>query len=215
MTHNKRTALLLLVSIFFILTTVRIGMAIEKAQYKTIEQDGRFELRQYAPHIVAETYVEGSFDGAGDAAFNRLFRYIQGNNKKRESISMTAPVNQEAPSEKIAMTAPVGQRAENGVWRITFVMPSSYTMETLPEPLDSMVQLRKEEGQLIASLRYSGNWSEKHFREKEAELFALIEKRGLKPHGETIFARYNPPFLPPFLRRNEVHIPVEMPSVQN
>jgi hypothetical protein len=212
--NRQTTTVFFVVFILTITVNVSISMAIEKAQYKTIVQEGRFELRQYEPHIVAETYVEGSFSGAVDAAFNRLFRYIQGNNRKRESISMTAPVNQEADSEKIAMTAPVGQQEENGMWRITFLMPSSYTMDTLPQPLDSSVLLRQEDGRLIAALRYSGDWSEKRFRDKEKELFELIKKHDLTPSGETIFARYNPPFLPPFLRRNEVHIPVEMIAAQ-
>jgi hypothetical protein len=187
----------------------RSVMAIEKARYRVEERDGRFELRQYEPHIVAETLVRGSFGNAGNTGFSRLFRYIQGNNRKRESISMTAPVSQEQGSEKISMTAPVGQEKRDEEWSITFLMPSAYTMETLPEPLDRRVKLRRVEGRLIASFRYSGNWSEKRFEKKRALLLAHIARRGLRPAGETIFARYNPPFLPPFLRRNEVLIPVK------
>jgi hypothetical protein len=187
----------------------RTTMAIEKAEYRTLLREGNFELRQYEPHIVAETYVESNFGDAVSEGFSRLFRYIQGSNRKRESISMTAPVTQEPGSVKISMTAPVTQEPEGNRWRITFLMPSSYTVETLPEPLDTRVQIRFEEGRLIASLRYSGNWSEERFRKKEEELHGIMEKKNLRPVGGTIFARYNPPFLPSFLRRNEVHIPVE------
>ncbi len=196
------------IALVILFVSVGTAVAIEKAEYTVVEREGRFELRQYESHIVAETFVDADFGVAGDVGFNRLFRYIQGNNRKRESISMTSPVNQQENSEKIAMTAPVVQQVESGVWRITFVMPSTYTMESLPEPLDSKVKLREEGGKLVASLRYSGDWSEKHFREKETALYEIIEKRGLKPVGDTIFARYNPPFMPPFLRRNEVHVPV-------
>lgn len=122
---------------------------------------------------------------------------------------MTAPVSQEQSSEKISMTAPVGQEKRDEEWSITFLMPSAYTMDTLPEPLDRRVKLRQKEGQLIAAFRYSGNWSEKRFEKKRALLQKHIARRGLRPAGETLFARYNPPFLPPFLRRNEILIPVE------
>jgi hypothetical protein len=206
--YRKAVQLLFAVIVVTIFAGVETAVAIEKAQYTVVEREGRFELRQYEPHIVAETFVDAEFDGAGDVGFNRLFRYIQGNNRTRESVSMTSPVNQEENSEKIAMTAPVEQQVESGVWRVTFIMPSEYTMESLPEPLDPNVKLREEEGRLVASLRYSGEWSEKLYRENETLLLEFIAKRGLKPAGETVFARYNPPFMPPFLRRNEVIIPV-------
>ena len=209
MSRIRRPAAVFLAALVLIMSMeARYVMAIEKARYQVMERDARFELRQYEPYIVAETLVRGSFRDVGNQGFSRLFRYIQGNNRKRESISMTAPVSQEQGSEKISMTAPVGQEKRDEEWSITFRMPSAYTMETLPEPLDRRVQLRQREGQLIASFRYSGNWSEKRFEKKRALLQAHIAKRGLRPAGETVFARYNPPFLPPFLRRNEVLIPV-------
>lgn len=88
-------------------------------------------------------------------------------------------------------------------------MPSTYTMETLPEPLDPKVEFKKVPGRLVAALRYSGTWSKTRYEQKEADLRAIIQARGLKPVGEPVFARYNPPFMPWFLRRNEVLIPVE------
>ena len=189
--------------------TARETMAIEKAKYTVIENDGAFELRQYDPQIVAETFVEGDFDEVGDEGFRRLYGYISGKNRKKESISMTAPVSQAASSEKIAMTAPVGQERVGGTWRITFLMPSTYTLKTLPEPLDSSVTLRETAGQLMAAMRYSGTWSREHYQKREAQLLEWIQNRGLRPTGEPVFARYNPPFMPWFLRRNEVLIPVE------
>jgi len=117
-------------------------------------------------------------------------------------------VSQEASSEKIPMTAPVNQEKVGGAWRITFLMPSAFTMETLPEPLDSRVKLVKIPGRLMAALSYSGTWSRERYEEKEQRLKELIRQRGLKIEGEPVFARYNPPFMPWFLRRNEVLIPV-------
>ena len=117
------------------------AQAIEKAQYEVIESDENFELRRYAPRIVAETFVAGEFKAVGNVGFRRLFDYISGNNIKDQKISMTAPVSQEAQSEKIAMTAPVTQERSQDQWRITFLMPAEYTMETLPKPLDALVRL--------------------------------------------------------------------------
>ncbi|UCG14796.1 MAG: heme-binding protein [Deltaproteobacteria bacterium] len=186
-------------------------MALEKAKYTVVEKQKKqaFELRKYEPQIVAETFVEGDFEQVGNEGFRRLFDYISGKNLSKQSIAMAAPVSQEAKSEKISMTAPVNMERMGERYRITFVMPSHYTMETLPEPLDSRVELREISGQLMAALRYSGTWSQSRYEEKKDRLFELIGKSGLRPVGEPVFARYNPPFMPWFLRRNEVLIPVE------
>ena len=184
-------------------------MAIEKAKYQVLQSAENFELRQYAPRIVAETIVEGKFDEVGNEGFRVLYDYINGNNVKKESISMTAPVTQSAGSEKIAMTAPVNQEMIGEKWRITFLMPSDYTLETLPQPLDKRIKLKQEAGSLMAAIRYSGTWSQKRYEEKKALLQLEMDKRGLRPIGEPVWARYDPPFMPWFLRRNEVLIPVE------
>jgi hypothetical protein len=184
-------------------------MAIEQTKYSVIEKEGDFELRQYDPHIVAETFVEGDFDEVGNEGFRRLAGYIFGKNRKTQKISMTAPVSLESSSEKIAMTAPVSQEPSDGTWRITFVMPSEYTLETLPEPLDSRVVLKEVPGALMAALKYSGTWSRERYEKKKVHLETLIQRRGLQIVGEPVFARYDPPFKPWFLRRNEVLIPVE------
>jgi hypothetical protein len=184
-------------------------MATEEAKYTVIERDGDYELRQYEPHIVAGTLVEGDFETVGKEGFRRLYDYISGNNRKRQSIAMTAPVSQEASNEKIPMTAPVNQERIGAKWSITFLMPAQYTMETLPAPLDTRVVLKEEPARLMAAIKYSGTWSKKRYEKRKAELLRLIEKRSLRPGGEPIFARYNPPFMPWFLRRNEVLIPVE------
>jgi effector-binding domain-containing protein len=183
-------------------------MAIEKAKYKVLEKDNRFEIRDYAPHILAETIVEGDLEAAGNKAFNSLFRYISGDNRSRKKVAMTAPVSQQPMGEKIKMTAPVGQRRVQDKWAVSFMMPSSYTIETLPEPEDRNITLRQVPARRMASVRYSGFWSEKRYLEYKSKLVSWIRERGLTIVGDPIWARYNPPFTPWFLRRNEILIPI-------
>ena len=184
-------------------------MAIEEARFTVLEKDKEFELRQYEPQIVAETLVEGNFEEVGNQGFRRLFDYISGNNQKTQSIPMTAPVTQEAGGVKITMTAPVGQERAGEKWRITFLMPLQYTLEELSIFLDLNIGLKIIPGRLMATIRYSGTWSKKNFRENETQLLAWIAQHGLKPVGEPVWARYDSPFTPWFMRRNEVLISVE------
>lgn len=184
------------------------AMSVEKLAYRAIERDGCFELRRIAPHVVAETVVDGDFESVGSEGFRRLVAYIGGDNRTRAEISMTAPVVQSPTSEKISMTAPVAQQKVGGAYRIEFVMPSDYTIETLPEPTDERVRLRVEPERTVAAVRYSGFWSRSRYDEQERMLREWIDARGLEPIGEAVWARYDPPFMPWFLRRNEILIPV-------
>ena len=184
-------------------------MAIEKAPYSIIETDGNFEIREYPTIIVAETTVEGDFEAVGNEGFRRLAAYIKGNNRTKVAIPMTAPVNQEAGSEKIAMTAPVSQAKEGAKYRITFVMPSRYSLQNLPEPLDSRVRLIKEPPRRVAVIRYSGTWSKDRYQANLAKLMEILRQRNLEPVGNPVWARYDPPFMPWFLRRNEVLVTLE------
>jgi len=207
-TFMRQSAALILLNLVLLALGGIDAVATEEVKYRVLESSGDFELRQYESSLGAETTVEGDFHEVGNEGFRRLFDYISGKNRKKQSIPMTAPVSQEASSEKIPMTAPVNQEKVGGAWRITFLMPSAFTMETLPEPLDSRVKLVKIPGRLMAALSYSGTWSRERYEEKEKRLKELIRQRGLKIEGEPVFARYNPPFMPWFLRRNEVLIPV-------
>jgi SOUL heme-binding protein len=184
-------------------------MAIEEAAYKVLKTSGKFEIREYAPHILAETVVEGDLEGAGSKAFKILFRYISGNNRSRAKVSMTAPVSQEKTGEKILMTAPVGQQSVQDKWTVSFTMPASYTLETLPLPDDPKITLRQVPARRMAAVRYSGFWSEKNYLQNKLELQSWIRERSLAVAGDPIWARYNPPFTPWFLRRNEILIPVQ------
>ena len=183
-------------------------MAIEEAPFTVEKQDAAFELRVYAPHLLAETVVDGTLEAAGNQAFRKLFRYISGANRSHSKVAMTAPVAQQRAGEKIAMTAPVGQQRIHDKWAVSFMMPAGYTLETLPAPEDPQVQLRLVPARRMAAVRYSGFWSEKNYLSHKQALEAWMREQGLTATGDPVWARYNPPFTLWFLRRNEILIPV-------
>jgi SOUL heme-binding protein len=178
----------------------------EQQQYEVVESYPAFELRHYPAHVVAEVSVRGSFEGAGSRAFRSLFGYITGQNESARSIAMTAPVVQEgARSEKVAMTAPVAQtETAAGDYVVAFVLPASLTAETAPVPTNPEVRVRTVPERLAAAVRYSGRWTESAYRRRVADLESEVAAAGLLPIGKARFARFDPPFKPWFLRRNEV-----------
>ncbi len=190
------------------LTGVITAMATEEAPYTVLKTDDMFELREYAPQVLAEIIVEGDLEDAGNKAFRPLFRYISGDNKSRDKIAMTAPVSQEQQGEKISMTAPVSQQRVQGKWAVSFMMPASYTMETLPTPDDPNIKLRQVPARRVAVVRYSGLWSEGKYLLHKEKLEKWITDNRFTATGEPVWARYNPPFTLWFMRRNEILIPV-------
>ena len=199
---------LIVTGTLLILTGVVSAMATEEAPYTVIKTDDIFELREYAPQVLAEIIVDGDLEGAGNKAFRPLFRYISGDNKSRDKIAMTAPVSQEQKGEKISMTAPVSQQSVQGKWAVSFMMPASYTMETLPNPDDPNIKLRQVPARRVAAVRYSGFWSEEKYLLHKEKLEKWIKDNSFTVTGEPIWARYNPPFTLWFIRRNEILIPV-------
>jgi hypothetical protein len=198
-----------IIIIFTTLTIPTFAMAIEEPKYTIAKKDDNIEVRLYEPIVVAETIVDTSdFDAASNEGFRRLAGYIFGGNKVRQKIAMTAPVTTEQ-SQKIAMTAPVQTEQQGSAMKVSFTMPSEFTMETLPVPNDSRVTLRPIPSRKFVAIKFSGRWTEDNFKEHTAELMKWIQKEGLKVTGAPIVARYNPPFVPSFFRRNEVLIPVE------
>jgi len=187
------------------------AMATEEPAYTVTEQSGNFELRRYDSMIVAETLVSGSMNDASGSGFRLIADYIFGNNSVRNGgngkISMTAPVTVAAQSEEISMTAPVSMERSAGKWRVHFVMPSEYTLSTLPTPNNPAVILREIPATNYAMIRFSGLAGENKVAAKTAELKVWLEGRGIEPLGKPKLARYNPPWTLPFLRRNEVMIP--------
>ena len=186
-------------------------MSYEAPRYAVRLRSGKVEYRQYEPYLVAETLVQDAadFDRAGNEGFRRLFRYIAGGNTSRSRIAMTAPVSQSAPSEKIAMTVPVQQTGSAAGWRVAFMLPRQYTLDTAPVPSDPRVQVVAVPGRLIAVLRYAGRWTESNYAAHRDELLQLLAMAGLQPSGEPQLARYNAPYTLPFLRRNEVSVDVD------
>ena len=183
-------------------------MAAEEADYVVTMADGRFEIRDYAPQIVAEIVVPGDREGAGSNAFQPLFDYISGGNSARQKIAMTAPVAQQAAGEKIAMTAPVAQQPSGADWAVSFMMPAGRTLENLPVPANPEVKLREIPGRRMAAVRYTGTWSEQRYNRYRAELETWLGEHRLTAAGQAIWARYDPPFMPWFMRRNEILIPL-------
>ncbi len=168
-----------------------------------------FDVRRYAPYLVAEVVVPGPAGEVGEQGFRLLAAYIFGKNRGARTMAMTTPVTQSQQPTKIPMTTPVTQHAAAGGFLVRFVMPAEYTLATLPEPLDDQIALREVPEQRIAVLRYSGSWSQRRYEEHLAMLRAAVSAAGLTANGEPLLARYNAPYVLPFLRRNEVWLPLE------
>ena len=182
-------------------------MAIDEPQYKVVRAYEVFEVRRYEPYLVAETVVNAAADDAGNQGFRILAGYIFGQNKGARRIEMTAPVAQ-APT-RIAMTAPVAQSPGSGGYVIQFAMPREWTLETLPEPNDARVQLRAVPPRTVAVLRYTGTWSQDRYDTHLQTLKTDLARDGLQWHGEPVWARYDPPWMPWFLRRNEIWLDLD------
>ena len=178
--------------------------AIEEPDYEVIRRFDTVEVRQYAPYLVAEVVLNASTEEAGSQAFPLLAGYIFGQNKGEKTFAMTAPVTQTATPVKMEMTAPVTQAAVPGGIRVQFVLPKSVTLDSAPEPLDPRVQVRLVPASQWAVIRYSGTWSQSNYEEHLALLNAALDKAGVATQGEPLLARYNAPFKPWFLRRNEI-----------
>lgn len=183
-------------------------MAVEEPKYQVVSKDEAFELRDYPGMIAAEVTVSGERDAAMNAGFRLIADYIFGNNRQSAKVAMTAPVTQSAASEKIAMTAPVTQSGSGTSWTVRFIMPARYTMATLPQPNNDRVTLVELPAQRFAVLRFSGTVGAKDIAARTQELMTWAKGKGLVMQGEVTLARYDPPWTPWFLRRNELMVPV-------
>jgi len=184
---------------------------VEHPKYQVAERSGNIEIRDYAPMIVAEAQVSGERRDAISKGFRIIADYIFGNNTAAQKVPMTAPVIQQA-SEKIAMTAPVTQQGEGNSWRVRFVMPSSYTMDTLPKPNNPAVELKEIGPKRFAVIRFSGMAGEKSLKRHAKDLNDFISAKNLTPLSAPTYAFYNPPWTLPFLRRNEVIVEIAAPA---
>jgi len=182
----------------------------EQPSYRVVQKVTDLEVREYQGYLAAETEVSGTRESSGNAGFRALAGYIFGKNRGERKIAMTAPVTQ-AEGRRIAMTAPVSQArregaTEDGPWVVQFMMPSGYTLETLPEPLDPAVRFRQVPARRVAAITYSGTWAESRYLEQLARLRQAMRREQLQAAGEPVWARYDPPWRPWFLRRNEILI---------
>ena len=178
--------------------------ATEEPAYQVVRQLDGAEVRLYAPYVVAEVTVAGPAEDAGSAAFPILAGYIFGNNKGERKLEMTAPVTQAAAPVKLEMTAPVTQSATEGGFVVQFVLPSDVTLDTAPEPLDPRVRLRQVPTHRVAVIRYSGFWTQANHEEHLVKLQSILQSADIEWVGEPMLSRYDPPYKPWFLRRNEI-----------
>jgi hypothetical protein len=213
MTLNKsrltvQAWLLLGITFSFSLIGSPIAMATEEPSYRVVEQSEPFEIRQYSPLIVAQVEVPGDLSEASSAGFRLIANYIFGNNiaVREGGVNMAEPV-----PEKIAMTVPViaEGKGDQKTWLIQFVMPKQYTMDTLPKPNNPQVKLLPIGSQKLAVIRFTGFVSDDKVQEKTAELLTWIKSRNELPLGNPRLARYNPPWSIPWMRRNEILIPIQ------
>ena len=182
-----------------------LAMAIEEPKFNLIEKEGSFEIRLYAPKMIAEVVVTGNLQESSNKGFRSIADYIFGNNTAasgtQEKISMTAPVVMKAETTST-------KEANNG-WRMYFVMPSQYSYLSIPKPNNPNVSLREIGEKKVAVLRFSGLVNEEKIAKKTRELTQWMVSKNLRPLSDPELARYNPPWTLPFLRRNEILIEVE------
>ncbi len=181
----------------------------ENPRFQQVLADGNREIRLYNGYIAAETVVEGEMDQAQNEAFRILAGYIFGKNQANSSIPMTAPVTVTPESKKIPMTAPVTVAQSGSGWRMRFMMPSAFTHETLPRPLDERIKIVDVEAERVAVLRFTFGWDAEKVERLSKELSDWVrEKTPYEPSGPARVAGYDPPWTIPFLRKNEILLPV-------
>ena len=167
---------------------------VEEPAFSVVDSPAGLEIRQYGPRVAAETTVTGQDEQARGAGFRRLAGYIFGGNTTQTSIAMTAPVGQ----------TPDGA----GAWRIQFIMPSQYSLDTLPTPKDPSVRLVALEPETFAVLGFSGSTRNEAVDARKAELLRRLAETGWRAAGEPLAWFYDPPWRLPAQRRNEVAVRV-------
>jgi hypothetical protein len=209
---NLMKALILLMSASFMSACSVFGNSgVEIAPYKVLEQDGEIEIRHYESLVLVTTDMPGGMEEGQNEAFQRLFKYISGENEPKREIAMTAPVimqNQDA-GQKIEMTAPVFMSNQGENQTMSFVLPAQYDFQTAPKPANSSVRLEEIKDYTVAAIRFSGFLNEKNIQNNLSLLKDWLEQSPYQEIGSYQAAGYNPPWTIPFLRRNEIAMPVE------
>jgi hypothetical protein len=217
----KKILLTKLLSLTFIFS----AMAYEEPKYQVVSQNEDFEIRQYAPMLIAEVYVEGDMDQASNKGFRLIADYIFGNNQaagkpESEKISMTAPVTIEPVSSKIEMTTPVtiepiGTEStiqNSKKWRFNFVMPRQYTINNIPKPNNNQVILKEIPEKFFVVYRYSGFNTLNRVQSKTDFTMEWIKSQDLTPISTPQLSRYDPPWTLPLFRRNEIMVEIKKPA---
>jgi hypothetical protein len=187
------------------------GSRVEQADYSVVKRMKGYEIREYPAHIVAQTKVQGPYGKSMSNGFRIIAGYIFGGNTKKESIAMTAPVvaqkgERSNASESIAMTAPVVATVDGDSQLISFGMPHSYTLKTLPTPNDSRVKIVMVPAKKYGAMRFSWYRSDVRIKRMQEKLILALARDGLISEGAFAYAGYNAPWTPPWMERNEVLI---------
>jgi hypothetical protein len=203
---KNRWKIIVVVIGIILISAIAVGSIMSRVEtpaYEVIKSQGKIEIRQFEPMIIAEVQVQGERTDAISKGFRLLADYIFGNNTTRQNIAMTAPV-QQRESTQIAMTAPIQQQSTKDSWLVSFVMPSEYSIESLPKPKNDRVALKKVPPEQFIVITFSGTSSDENLREHEEELIEFIKNNNISVTGTSKYAFYNPPWTLPLMRRNEV-----------
>jgi effector-binding domain-containing protein len=198
--------------IFNLLFISNYLMATEEPEFNLVKKIENFEIREYSPKILAQVNIKGNFDDASNQGFKILADYIFGNNVSidgKSKIEMTAPVVVEPISEVIAMTAPVITEGKNKEWIVSFVMPKEYALETLPQPNNKDIKIISLQKERYAVIVFTGLVRESSYKKQIKHLDDFISNYKLETIGKVQIARYNPPWILPFFRRNELMIKIK------
>jgi len=184
---------------------------IEEPKYEVLSKKDGYEIMEYESYLIAETTIDGSYEKSFNQGFGIIADYIFGNNTKSQKIAMTSPVidtgsksDSEKEFEKIAMTVPVINKVEGNDRKISFVMPSKYTIETIPKPNSDLVTLKEVPARKVAVLRYTWYSNEKRVEDKKQKLSEMLERDNVETVGDFYSAFYNPPLSMPLILRNEI-----------
>ena len=203
---------LFLASIIFSNIFFNPAMATEEPEFKLISEEAEFQIREYDPKIIAQVEVEGDFDEASSMGFKLLADYIFGNNLldgTSKKISMTTPVEMTPLAENLLMTSSILDDQINNKWSINFVMPQEFSLDTLPKPNNSQVNIIEVPKEKYAVIVFSGLVRESSYAEKAELLSNYLEENSFKQQGAIKIARYNPPWTLPFFRRNELMVRID------
>lgn len=202
---------MLAATMFFMPVALSAGGGHNEPAYRVLKEDGKVQIREYEPYILAQVQGSADFDGALYSGFMRLFNYISGKNTNRSRLKMTVPVTEEqvAASEKIPMTAPVTSERSGENYVVSFIMPEGYTLDTLPVPDDKGITFRQVPAHRAAAIRFSGRMRPDLADKKIRELNEWMGENGMVPESVYLMAQYNPPWIPGFMRRNEIIVSIK------